>query len=198
MALCVLTGDIVGSTALSSAHQEKVIQLVASAHDDLAKGGPSTYDSHRGDGWQMAFMNAPYGLRHALYIRALLKSKNEQFETRIAISYDKSVDNIGNTRSAPYVASGHALDDMPDGALMGHAGGGALQAATLLADYISRDWTSAQARAVRPFLYPFSKTTQQDVASDLGISRQAVGQALDAAGYPAIKAALATIEGQAK
>ena len=81
---------------------------------------------------------------------------------------------------------------------MTHAQGGAIGAATALADHVSNGWTSAQARAILPFLKTLKRPTQKEVSAFLGISRQAVGQALDAAGYSAIKAALAAIEEQEK
>lgn len=79
---------------------------------------------------------------------------------------------------------------------MGHASGGALNALILLADHISQGWTPAQARAIFTMLPP-GAGPRRAVAERLGISRQAVDQALHAAGFPAIDAALTQIEGDA-
>ena len=198
MAVCVLTGDIVGSTDLTSAQQRQVMDAVGQAFEDLADGNGPTFDTYRGDGWQMSFPTVGLGLRYALYIRALLRSKHEDFETRIAIAEHHGETRRSHRIATPFTQSGRSLDAMPDDVLLSHASGGPLQAATLLADRISRGWTNAQAKAIRYLLPPDADLTQKVIARHLGISRQAVGQALDAAAYPVIKRALAAIEGQAK
>jgi hypothetical protein len=202
MAFCVLTGDIVGSTDLSAAELFEISQILADANSDLKLvAGPPHFDIHRGDGWQATFTSRRKALRVALLFRAVLHARNEKYITRVAIAIgDESLEykDISKANSPTFIISGRTLDAMPDDHLMAHASGGSHQAATVLADYISRGWTSAQARAIAPFLHPDESWTQKEVARNLGISRQAVGQALDAAGYPAIKAALTAIEEQAK
>ncbi len=201
MALCVLTGDIVGSTDLTSAELFEVRQTLTETVSALSTTlGAPHFDIHRGDGWQFAFTNRNMGLRVALLFRSALRSRSDSYDTRVAIAVGEepleSAD-ISVATSPTFVASGRTLDAMPADQFMAHASGGALHAATLLADHISQGWTQAQARAILPFMMPDHKPTQKDVANSLGISRQAVGQALDAAGYPAIKAALDSIERQA-
>ena len=70
---------------------------------------------------------------------------------------------------------------------------GALDAAFRLADHIAQGWTRAQARAVCAMLPP-GAGPRRVAAERLNISRQAVDQALWAAGFPAIEAALEQIE----
>ncbi|MBT8411058.1 MAG: MarR family transcriptional regulator [Octadecabacter sp.] len=203
MAICVLTGDIVGSTQLTPAQNERVKKALEGAHSDLTGFIDGTIDLYRGDGWQMSFESHPLPLRFALYIRATLKTADEAFETRIAISEGQATDKssfsaqLNTSSSEVFVSSGRCLDDMPRDILMAHALGGALHASTVLLDHISRSWTKAQASAIQWFLLPHVAVTQKDVASHLGISRQAVGQALDAAGYHVIDRALRAIEEQA-
>jgi hypothetical protein len=79
---------------------------------------------------------------------------------------------------------------------MAHAGGGALDAAFRLADHIAQGWTRAQARAVCAMLPP-GAGPRRIAADRLGVSRQAVDQALRAAGFAAIEAALEQIEAAA-
>lgn len=201
MALCVLTGDIVGSTALSRAKLLRA-QAVLVTINQLVRTdtSPAAFDLHRGDGWQAAFEAPQIALRYALCFTAALRNEDEHFSTRIALAVGTepfTSQSVNSEQSAAFVASGRTLDAMPDDQRFAHASGGALHAATLLADHISRGWTQAQARAILPFLMPTRNPTQKDVAAEIGISRQAVGQALDAAGYPAIKAALIAIEEQA-
>lgn len=201
MALCVLTGDIVGSTELSAAELFEIGQILADASSNLQLvAGPPHFDIHRSDGWQATFTNRRKALRVALLFRAVLLARNDKYETRIAIALgSESLENkdISKATSPTFIISGRTLDTMSDDHFMAHASGGSHHAATVLADYISRSWTTAQARAIAPFLHPAKSWTQKEVARILGISRQAVGQALDAAGYPAIKAALTAIEEQA-
>ena len=198
MALCVLTGDIVGSTRLTVAQQRHIERALGEAYSDLDQNKRSTFDTYRGDGWQMSFADGHGGLRSALYVRALLKYKDSGFETRIALAERPTPVGPIDIKSAVFVNSGRALDGMSKDAYFAHSSGGEIQAATILADHISRGWTQSQARAVRYSLLPDSGIPQQKIADHFGISRQAVGQALEAAGYPAIKAALAAIEAQAK
>ena len=73
------------------------------------------------------------------------------------------------------------------------ANGGALGAATRLADYVSAGWTKPQARAMREILWP-DRPTHAKIAAELGISRQAVDQNLSSAGASAILDALYLIE----
>ena len=198
MSICVLTGDIVGSTDLTKAQFSKLRLVLAGCLDALQQDGSANLDIYRGDGWQMDFDGRPPGLREALYIRASLRAENEAFETRIAIACGPEISIFLGANTKTHIASGHALDEMPRDILMSHAAGGPLQAATVLADHISQGWTRAQAMAIRPFLLKGSGITQKQVANDLGISRQAVGQALNAAGFHVLDRALRAIEEQAK
>jgi hypothetical protein len=70
---------------------------------------------------------------------------------------------------------------------------GALEAVFRLADHLSRGWTQKQALAVAAMLAP-GAVTQQTVAEQQRVTRQAVGQALRSAGYDAIQDALRMVE----
>ncbi|RFP89461.1 MarR family transcriptional regulator [Rhodobacteraceae bacterium 63075] len=198
MALCVLTGDIVGSTDLPRSRQERVLGLVETAFQSLSRHEDDKLDFYRGDGWQMRFQAAGSGLQYALFIRAVLKSEDDAFDTRVAVADTASGSPGLKAWDANAEASGRALDSMPSDVLFAHAAGGPLHAASLLADHISRHWTAAQARATRPFLAPGVRVTQRQVAETLGITRQAVGQALEAAGYGPLSRALKALEAQAQ
>ena len=197
MALCVLTGDIVGSTDLTAAEMDTVHAVLARVRDTI---GPDAalLDTYRGDGWQLSLAPEGSALRYALYVRASLTAEDDKFATRIALAEGGHPFDPANTTSGPYIRSGRCLDAMPKEALMAHAAGGARHAATLLADQISRTWTTPQAKAIQPFLLGASDVTQKAVAENLSISRQAVGQALDAAGYHPIRRALAALEEHVK
>ncbi len=109
---------------------------------------------------------------------------------------DPNVD-LNSAHGPVFSQSGRLLEMLPDQTLMAHSSGGSLDAAFRLADHISRGWTQAQARAMAAMLPPDAGPRR--VAADaLGISRQAVDQALHAAGFPAIDAALKLIEAEAE
>jgi hypothetical protein len=92
-----------------------------------------------------------------------------------------------------FVASGRLLTEIDGHARMAHASEGALGAATRLADHVAQGWTQAQARAMCEMLVP-GAGPRTAAAERLGITRQAVNQALWSAGFPALDAALDMIE----
>ena len=196
--LTVLSGDVVGSTQLSGTDQRRVFEALRDGAGRIADwlGNPVQFTRNRGDGWQICLPGARPGLRAALGMRAALRAEGKTFETRIAIaSGPGEIPPNGdlNIATGPvFVAAGRALDAL-DGPYMVHAGGGALGATVRLADHISAGWTPAQARAVLPMLAP-APPTHAAAARDLGISRQAVDQALNAAGFAALLDALALLD----
>ncbi|MGB8621206.1 MAG: MarR family transcriptional regulator [Paracoccaceae bacterium] len=201
--LAVLTGDLVGSTGLDSAEFDSALAALHAGFDGIAGWDPAArHSSYRGDGWQLVLTRPAQALRAALFLRARLRDASEQFDSRVALACgvaDRRVlQDIATANDPVFVASGRLLDAMKPPSLISHASGGGWQASAVLADHVSRGWTSAQARAVLPFLTPLEHPTQKTVAESLGISRQAVGQALDAAGFPAIEAALEALEEQAE
>lgn len=202
--LCVLTGDLVGSTELTSTALDSALKTLEKLADDLSGWQTPHHDTRltlsRGDGWQLVLHDAALGLRAALYLQSGLMSHHNGLQSKIAMANgagtlpDKGGLNAAN--GPAFTASGRALDTLK-GALMVHAAGGAMGAAVRLADHIAQGWTEAQARAVHVMLWPQSRT-QAEAAQIIGISRQAVGQALHGAGFAALEQALALIEAPAQ
>lgn len=202
-----LTGDIVNSSALTSGQLRDVIQKISriwsgengsifsSPWEQNLHAGICAFSAQAGDGWQLIARDRRLALRLALGIRALCHI--EGVETRISIAngtLDETLPADLNTIQAPLlVASGRALKKLDTNPLMTHCDGGAIEAATLLLDNISQDWTRAQSQAINLALDPRSLTNIQ-IAKELGKSRQAVEQALKAASFPAVEKALALIE----
>jgi hypothetical protein len=196
----VLTGDLVASRDLDPRQLDlafEVLTKAASAASDWA-GGKLRLSRSRGDGWQVAVPEQRADLRIALTFRANLTATGTGLETRIGLARGQISpirNNDLNAASGPaFVAAGEALDGLAPPALFAHANGGALAASTRLADHISQQWTAAQARAIAPMLCP-GPPTHAEVAARLGITRQAVTQALAAAGYDTLSSALDLIEG---
>jgi hypothetical protein len=190
----VLTGDIIGSGDLGPDALGAAIAALENASRDIEG---AAFARRGGDGWQAAFPAPGRALRHALTLRAALRTQGKDRSTRIAIAAGPGTIPGGldpNAAHGPaFTASGRLLEALPSGATMAHAAGGALDAATRLADHISTAWTPAQARAMEIMLPP-GAPIRAGAAKQLGITRQAVNQALWSAGYPALDAALNLIE----
>lgn len=196
--IAVLTGDLIRSTDLRAADLRRAIAALQQAAEDIAKwdGVETAFGLRGGDGWQLVLRPAQLALRAALTLRAALRALGKSYDSRIAIADGGDAmppDGNPNAALGPvYVTSGRALEAMKgeDGLRWGTDAKGA---ATLLADHISRDWTPAQARALKPQLAP-QPPRREDTARTLNISRQSVNKALWAAGYPALSEALQMIE----
>ncbi|OOY33691.1 MarR family transcriptional regulator [Thioclava sp. F36-6] len=194
---CVLTGDIVASTRLSASELSAALDAIEGAAAVLQPAlGDTAFARNRGDGWQIAITEPRYQARLAVLIEAELRALGEAFSTRIAIAEGDGTlpaDGDLNGASGPvFTASGQLLDSLEEPRIA-HAAGGPLGAALRLFDQISEDWTPAQARAIAPMLR-IKPPTQTAAASEIGITRQSLAQALASAAYAAIVEALAMIE----
>ena len=206
--IAVLTGDLVGSTGLSPAEVAQAFDALIDCAAMQADwhGAPLHFTRQRGDGWQVALARPALALRSALAFRAALRCEGGEFDSYISIAEGEVTGAIGpdlNAETAAvFVTSGDGLDILKLLSLServvyvddAYDEGGPLNAVTVLADHISQGWTPAQAAAILPFLTPGDEPSYTEVAKALGKSRQAVTKALDAAGYPALKRALHSIE----
>lgn len=202
----VLTGDIVESSEFSPADVDEMLNTLEKIawefsgwrHSDKDKT-ESAFARRGGDGWQIALSRPVLALRAALYIQARLRLMHEDATTRIAVATGEGAlpenanADLNSAHGAAFRESGRLLEKLTGRVLFAHAGGGALGAAFRLADHISQGWTQAQARAVCAMLPPGSGP-RRIAAEQIGISRQAVDQALWSAGYPAIEDAMNMIE----
>ncbi|MGK7754755.1 MULTISPECIES: MarR family transcriptional regulator [unclassified Roseovarius] len=200
MQFAVLTGDIVSSSDLTASQLDAALDAINTAVSAIAswrKGLVTGHARRGGDSWQCAIGAPVLDLRAALFIRAALRREGKALSTRIAIARGPGTlpeDADPNGAHGPaFTASGRLLADISNHAQMAHASGGLLAATTRLADHISQDWTVAQARAMHAALPP-GTGPRAEIAEQLGITRQAVNQALWAAGFPAISDALELTE----
>lgn len=198
--ICVLTGDLIGSTSLPAGQAASAMAALRDAADDIAAwpdNGPTRFTPYRGDGWQMVLHNPTLSLRAALYMCAWLRVLGKAFSTRIALAQGVETlsedADLSSQTGKTFVASGRALDAMDKGTTLVWADAGALGAVFRLADALCASWTPAQAKAVALMLQP-GKMTHAEVAEQLQISRQAVDQALVGAGHAALRDALQMIE----
>jgi len=201
MIFAVLTGDIVASTDLGKAALDETLVAIATAADEIGtwpQVSVTGFARRGGDAWQMAF-DAPWlSLRAALYVQACLRRLDKARASRIAIATgagEMPGTDPNAAHGAAFTASGRLLDTLSAALCLDHAAGGAEAAAARLADHIAQGWTEAQARALALQLPPGSGP-RAEAAAALGISRQAVNQALWSAGFPAIIAALNALEAE--
>jgi hypothetical protein len=198
----VLTGDLIASSALAPERVDAVMAELADLARRIADwppGGAAHFARRAGDGWQMALSHPGIGPRAALFLLAALRSGEAGVATRITIaegagSLPESGD-LNAAHGAAFTASGRLLDDVPARQVLSCATPGAPRAAVLLAAHIAEGWTQAQARALVLMLPP-GAGPRRVAAEALGISRQAVDQALAAAGFAALDAALTELEAQ--
>ncbi|WP_407492862.1 MarR family transcriptional regulator [Pseudooceanicola sp. MF1-13] len=198
--ILVITGDIVSSTALDADRLEACFDALRLGADRLASWikAPVPLTRHRGDGWQIALPAASMApLRAALTMRAALRQTDKAAQSRMALALGPGEipehGDLNHASGGAFVASGRALDQLTGSATIADARGGPQGAAAALADHISSGWSMAQARSMLPMLAP-DRPTQDQVAQDLGITRQAVRQSLIAAGFPALSLALDMLE----
>lgn len=202
MKFTVLTGDIVDSTARDARALDAAFATLGAGCAEIARwlppDMPHGFARRGGDGWQFAFAGPPLGLRASLLLRAHLRQSGDSAPmSRIAVARGRgALPENGDPNAAhgpAFTASGRLLGRIGRPVLMAHASGGAPSATLALADHIAQGWTRAQARAMAAAL-PLDAPTRAEIGASLGITRQAVDQALRSAGYPALSAAMAAME----
>lgn len=204
----ILTGDIVGSRKLEPAERRRLPRVLERLGTELAAWPqvPLALSRHRGDGWQVLVSAPDRALRAALFVRTTLRSRfpGRRVDTRIAVGVGTldflPGDRIADGDGAAYRLSGAALEERASSHLRFAAEKPRSEIGVVfeLVDALARDWTPAQATALRGALLDW---TQEKIAAkwpDGAISQQAVAQHLRRAGWDAVDAALTWYETQAK
>ncbi len=197
----VITGDLIASRKADPAQIKRSMDALqgAAAALKLLCGHDLRFTRYRGDGWQV-YLNSPsQALTAALLMHATLRANETAIDSRFAIGIGP-VTALGSTSlsdaSGPaFEASGTALDTIGKSRLR-IAGQGvtpALTAITALCEHIAYGWTAPQAQAIKLWLMAPS-ATQDDIAAQLGISRQAVQLRLAGAGKSAMVSAIAALK----
>ena len=191
----VLTGDLIDSTAVEAARVDHTMATLAEAAKVIAPETPSRFTRYRGDGWQIHLNRPGNALWAAVYLKAALKADPKCLDTRIAMGIG-TVESLGavglaGANGAAFVASGRSLDGMIAGQTLSLAGektdGIQRSLLAFVANTIS-GWSREQAEVMKLKRDLFD-LSQQDIANELDISRQAVGARLQAAGYGLIQQA---------
>ena len=203
--IAVLTGDIVGSTALGPEKLERAFEALKDCAEVQAEwmGESLHFTRHRGDGWQVALAEPKYALRSALAFRAALRAEGSEFDSYIGIAEgDVSGPleaNLNDQTDETFANSGQMLEIIKDDKNLsftfGHHAKGHIAASTILLSELSKDWTPAQAAPLLRMLDPLDPPNYTSIAKALGKTRQSTTKSLDSAGFRCIWAALKYTEG---
>ena len=197
----ILTGDIVGSSALVGVNRKQLDMLLKEALATVFGESSDRKDVFRGDSFQIE-TNAEGALRKAIQLRTFLK-KNTSITTdaRIAIgigAIDHSAKNVKQSDGEAYQLSGKAFDALKKGQCLQinthwQEYNILFSAIASLSDSIINGYTSNQAEAVYYSLYP--NNTQLQIAEILGLKSQStVSARLKGAHFEAIMAAVDSFE----
>jgi len=197
--VAVLTGDLVNSEEKSSEVVDQAMaQLEATAHTIAVwqSHADLRFTRFRGDGWQVLLKDPWLALRAALVLLARLRSGGTDLSSRISIGLGK-IDSSGTTdlsdaNGEAFVLSGRGLDEMArsqriafSGSMIGHRD---KIIARLMFERASR-WTMPQAEAMALYLQP-DHPTLAELATELGISPQAVNYRLGGGGANELRTTL--------
>lgn len=202
----VLTGDLVGSTALPPervAQAREEIERGAEAIDawrpGLLAGGPEFF---RGDAWQLALSDPALFLRAAVYIRARLLSLKPQTDTRIGIGLGPVTRlevEVSHSVGSAFTISGRTLDGMKNRRLL-EVGAAASSASLLwlepllsLCGAVVSRWKPAQAQVACLALDP-GALTQKEIGERLGRTQQGVSDAIVGSDFRAVEDAIRFLE----
>lgn len=200
----VLTGDLIGSTDAGSPAVDRAIDILADSARHISQwaGADTRFTRFRGDGWQLYLDFPGLVLTACVYLSARLRASNCGLTSRISVGLGP-VDRLGTTNLADasgdaFTRSGHGLDHIKRSDRLVMDGGGAMAGFfrgifAQTAFQVSR-WSHEQAEAVALALDREGRT-QQDLAKDLGISRQALLARLNSAGFHALDQTLNAFEG---
>jgi hypothetical protein len=198
--VAVLTGDLIGSTEASHEEVEAAVKRIADVARRIDPG--TRFTRYRGDGWQIYLEEAGEGLGAMVLIATELRAAAE-LETRIALGLGTVVSqtllevlsgSLSSATGPAFIASGRALDAMPAGQRMALAGEGTdilhHRLVAMIDERVS-GWSREQSEAVALALAPEGPPKQAEMATKLGISRQAVAARLQTAGFTQIDLAAA-------
>lgn len=202
-ALAVLTGDLIRSTELPTKAVDDAMAVLSRGADTIAlwQNAPARFTRARGDGWQLCLMRPALCMRATIYLRARLLTAGTNFGSRISVGIGAGElpdnDSLNAASGSAFVLSGQGLDTMPIKSTFrfqrAAASTGAAQAAFILADALCANLTPAMARSLAPMLVP-DPPSQTDVASHIGLSKQAVRDALARANAHSILSAVQAFE----
>lgn len=174
----VITGDIVGSSALRADDRPRLLDLMKSAgHEVQGHFGdsiPYPVDIFSGDSWQILVRKPALTLRAALLYRALIRADEtiDRLDTRFMVAVGPidslAMERVSEGNGWAFRASGRGLSALDRSVRMGFRGEDAGTwppwdaVARLIDAIVVRQWTPARSRAVAGALCDW---TQAEIAS---------------------------------
>ncbi len=195
----ILTGDLVNSTQAPVQTVDATMQRIATTAALIDED--TRFTRFRGDGWQIYLRNAGQCLSVCLLILARLKASDGSLSTRISVGmgeiYPLPDGDLSAASGPAFIASGRGLDDMAAAQTLSIKGQGVdvfqQSIFAFAADRAAR-WSREQAEAMALALNP-DMPNRTAIATQLGISRQAVDARLAAAGHRLLEqASIAFVE----
>ncbi|MFO1106380.1 MAG: hypothetical protein U1E34_09765 [Amaricoccus sp.] len=209
--IVVFTGDLVGSSKLTSDDLTRAMAALEDAYQDASgiwRGGgwPAVFSAFRGDSWQCLGPAPAFALRGALLLRARLSTLGRPFDTRISIGIGSGwlsrPDTVDVASGPAFELSGHGLDGLGQNRRLAIAWetppreAALVRAIFALADEISRNWTPGQAKVFARLLVEIPRPSQEKLAATLGITQQSIATHLAGGGDWALQEALRALEGE--
>lgn len=183
--ICVLTGDIVGSTRLRRGKLDHLMTSLAEGANEIrhwTKPAALPLERFRGDGWQFALTDTAHALRVGLIFRATIKKFDQEADTRIAfgIGNGKFGSTLANSGGSAFEISGMRLEKIKnqdrwviDGKFDSEQILPLTRGLFAGCEGLSSGWTSKQAEVFVRLATP-DKPTYAQVAEALQVSAQTV------------------------
>lgn len=188
----ILTGDLIASTAAGRGGIERAMGVIADAARDIGSltGQDARFSRFRGDGWQLYLAEPGQCLWAVLLILARLAATGGVPQTRISVGLGPILPFIGDGLAGAlgdaFDASGRGLDRMERHRILAISGEGHVGPFMELTFRFAEDlvlrWSPGQAQVIALALHP-DMPTQEAIAAQVGVSRQAVAARLAAARY---------------
>ena len=203
--ICVLTGDIVGSTRMASGKLDQLMTGLAEGANEIrhwTKPAALPLERFRGDGWQFALTDAGHALRAGLMLRAIVKKFDQEADTRIAfgIGNGKFGSTLANSGGSAFEISGMQLEKIKsqdrwviDGEFDSEQVLPLVRGLFAACEALSNGWTRKQAEVFvklatpdKPTLCTGRRSASGECTDRAGAFRE-IRWAIVTAGYPSVR-----------
>lgn len=188
MEVGIITGDVIGSSAIKSNDRKVLLYTINSIVNELHRLSPIKMDIFRGDSFQIMVNNPAEALKCAVLIRSGLKmntptNSENKWDARVAVGIGKVdyvSDNVVTSDGEAFRMSGHEFDNLGKKNLAISTPWNdineELRVSSAFADDIITRWTPSQAQVIyRSILYDM---IQKDIAAEQNQSVQNINKLL--------------------
>lgn len=203
--VCVLTGDIVKSSALSDSALEAVMGALSDVAGRIG-AWPGEHDVRherfRGDGWQTLIARPGHALRACLFARAAVRAACDLGETRISVGIGPAelASSLAGSSGAAFELSGRGLEALGvhelwriEAASVSARQLALTRAVLAVCDEHSRHWTARQADIFMRLAAP-EAPAMNELADALNVQPQTVQTHFARAGGHALLTAVEAFE----